>query len=157
MAIAAQTTYSERMAPPSPGSPSGSDYDTITGLCETTAPGIPFGRAVSQGTLSDKGMVLGGTLAAFRGVSLKDITLASEQDAYLPPNSMFHRSNLYRGLVCQTDGRTVNANPVKLCRPPTGTFNKSTGLGPIKGARWETSCGVGGRALLQLSGYNLAT
>lgn len=154
MAIAAQTTYSERMAPPSPGSPSGSDYDTITGLCETTAPGIPFGRAVSQGTLSDKGMVLGGTLAAFRGVSLKDITLASEQDAYLPPNSM---GVVHRGLVWVEPTVAVNANDPVWFNAATGTFNKSTGLGPIKGARWETSCGVGGRALLQLAGYNLAT
>lgn len=149
--MAVQTTYSERMSPPGPGSVSGSDFDDRTGLCETAAPGIPFGRAVSQGTLSDKGLILGGALATFRGVSTKDHTLGAEQDAYLPPNNVGYR---HRGSVWVEPTVAVNADDPVWFNATTGTFNKSTGVGPIKGARWETSCGIGGRALLDLSGYN---
>ena len=151
---AVQTSYSERMAPPGPGSLHGSDYDDSHGICETAAPGgIPFGRAVSQGTLSDKGVVIGGTLAAFRGCSTKDHTLGAEQDKYLPPNEVGIR---HRGFVWVEPGHAVAANDDVYFSATTGVFsNQASGnLGPLKGARWETSCGTGGRALLQLAGYN---
>jgi hypothetical protein len=144
------------MAPPSPGSQEGSDYDNITGLCETASPGIPFGRAVSQGTLSDKGMVLGGTLAGFRGISIKDQTLVvGNADAYLPPNNM---GVCHRGLIWAEPGEAVAANDPVWFHGTTGVLYKATGsgrVGPIKGARWQTSCGIGGRAIVQLPGYNL--
>jgi len=156
--MAVQSTYSERIAPPSPGSVSGSDFDDITGICETAGPGgIPFGRAVSQGTLSDKGVVLGGTLAKFRGASTKDATLGAQQDVYLPPNNVGIR---HRGLLWVEPAVAVAANDPVWFSGTTGIFSNVTGganVGPIKGARFETSCGVGGRALVQLPGYNLAT
>jgi hypothetical protein len=46
--------------------------DVQTRLCETTA-GIGFGLAVSYGTQSDEGAILGGT--NFLGISVRDITL----------------------------------------------------------------------------------
>jgi hypothetical protein len=46
------------------------ESSTITRLCET-ATGIPFGRAVSQGT-GDRGAVIGGS--GFIGLSVRDIT-----------------------------------------------------------------------------------
>ena len=47
-----QTSYSERMAPNVPGTLAGqvNEARITTGICETASPGIPFGRAVSQGT-----------------------------------------------------------------------------------------------------------
>lgn len=149
--MATQTTYSERIAPNSPGTIQGSDHEVETGICETASPGIPFGRAVSQGTLSDQGVVIGGSLAAFRGCSAKTVTLGAEHDAYLPPDNV---NVLHKGTIWVEPTVAVNANDDVWFNATTGTFNKTTGVGPIKGARWKTSCGVGGRALLQLAGYN---
>lgn len=147
-----QSTYSERMAPVGPGTITSSDYDTVTGLCETAAPGIGFGLAVSQGTLSDKGMVLGGSLAGFRGPSVRDITLGAEQDKYLPPNNV---SAARRGQVMLEPGTAVLANDPVWFDTVTGIFYKATGtnrVGPVKGAHWVTSCGAGGRAEAYFSG-----
>jgi len=148
--MAVQTSYSERMSPPGPGTISGSDFDTVTGLCETASPGIPFGRAVSQGTLSDKGVVLGGTAAAFRGVSVRDITLGAEQDAYLPPNNV---GILKKGEVWLEPSVAVAANDIVHFDTATGIFKISGGI-LVKGARWVTSCGVGGRAIAYFAGYD---
>lgn len=149
-----QTSYSERIAPPGPGTIQGTYDKGGTGICETASPGIPFGRAVSQGTLSDQGVVLGGTLDGFRGVSIRDVTLGAEKDAYLPPDSV----GVYeRGLIWVEPGEAVSANDPVWFDGTTGVFYKSTGsgrVGPVKGARWDTSAGVGGRAVLELSGYS---
>jgi hypothetical protein len=88
-----QTTYSERIAPNTPGTLAGqvNEARITTGICETASPGIPFGRAVSQGSLSDQGVIIGGSLAGFRGVSVKDINLPAGRtvlDAFLPPDSL---------------------------------------------------------------------
>jgi hypothetical protein len=147
-----QTTYSERMAPPAPGTVAG-NYDgarVTTGICETASPGIPFGRAVSQGSLSDAGVIIGGSLAGFRGVSIRDITLRGDLavvDAYLPPNNV---GVLEDGDIWVEPTVAVNAHDPVWFNASTGTFNKSTGVGPIPGAYWKTSCGVGGRAILAI-------
>ena len=147
-----QTTYSERMAPPAPGTVAGefSVARSTTGICETASPGIPFGRAVSQGALSDQGVIIGGSLAGFRGVSIRDITLRGDLavvDAYLPPNSV---GVLEDGDIWVEPTVAVNAHDPVWFNATTGTFNKSTGVGPIPGAYWKTSCGIGGRAILSI-------
>jgi hypothetical protein len=149
-----QSTYSERMAPPGPGVVAGQmdNARIVTGIAETASPGIPFGRAVSQGSSSDQGVVIGGTLAGFRGVSIRDVTLPGSRtvlDAYLPPDSV---GVLESGDIWVEPTVAVNANDPVWFNATTGTFNKSTGIGPIIGARWKTSCGVGGRAILSLRG-----
>lgn len=151
--MSVQSTYSERIAPNSPGTIQGSDHEVETGLCETASPGIPFGRAVSQGSLSDQGVVLGGTLAALRGCSAKTVTLGAEQDAYLPAQNV---NVLHKGTIWVEPTHAVAANDDVYFTAATGAWsNQSSGnLGPVKGARWKTSCGTGGRALLQLAGYN---
>jgi hypothetical protein len=152
--MATQTTYTERMVPLPPGTIGGSEFDTVTGLCETASPGIGFGLAVSQGTLSDKGLVIGGSLAGFRGASLKDVALAAEQVAYLPPNNV---GVLQQGQVWVEPGEAVLANDPVYFATATGIFFKSAlagRVGPVKGAHFVTSCGVGGRAILYLSGYS---
>jgi len=154
--MAIQTSYSERIAAPSPGTIQGSDFDTETGICETAAPGgIPFGRAVSRGTLSDQGVVIGGTLAALRGCSVKNHALRAEQEVYLPPDNV---DILHRGTIWVEPSHAVSANDDVYFTAATGVWtNQSSGnLGPVKGAAWKTSCGTGGRALLQLPGYNKA-
>lgn len=145
-----QTTYTERMAPLPPGSKAGTDGNDITGICETGSPGIPFGRAVSQGTLSDQGTVLGGSLALLKGISLKDQTLdVRNADAYLPPNNMAIRE---RGDVWVSPTVAVLAGDPVWFNATTGTFNKSTGIGPIPGASFRDTCGIGGASRVHLRG-----
>lgn len=153
---AVQTGYTERMLDNSPGTMQGSDYDTKTGICETAAPGgIPFGVAVCQGVDSDAGVTKGGAIGDFLGCSLKDVTLGAEQDVYLPPNNVGYMS---RGTIwVHPKDAVVAGNPVYF-DTATGAFDDdaSGNIGPIKGARWVTSCGGGAneRAVLQLSGFN---
>lgn len=149
-----QTTYSERIAPPMPGVLAGNvdNARIATGICETASPGIPFGRAVSQGTLSDQGRLLGGaTLANFRGVSVRDVTLRGDLavvDAYLPPNNL---ACMESGEIWVEPGVAVAVTDPVHYVAATGIFTISGGVGPIVGAKWKTSCGIGGRAILQLN------
>lgn len=155
--MAYQTSYSERMAPPMPGVVAGqmNEARIVTGIAETAAPGIPFGRAVSQGALSDQGAILGGTLAGFKGISIRDITLrgdvpSANLDKYQPTNSM---GILEDGEIWVEPNDAVAANDVVWFNSVTGVFGKATGtnmVGPIPGAKWKTSCGVGGRAILSI-------
>lgn len=153
-----QTTYNERIAPNGPGVVAGNmdNAKVTTGICETASPGIPFGRAVSQGTLSDEGVVLGGSLIGFRGVSIRDVTLRGDLavvDAYLPPNGA---GVLERGDIWVEPTVAVLAHDPVWFNATTGTFNKSTGIGPLPGAYFKTSCGIGGRAILSLMGGKAA-
>lgn len=146
-----QTSYSERIAPPMPGVIAGSDYDTETGICETAGPGgIPFGRAVAQGTLSDQGVILGGAAATFRGLSVRDVTLGAEHDVYLPPNNV---GIMHRGTMWVEPSHAVAANDLVYFTAATGILtNQSGGNVAIKSARWKTACGTGGRAVVALDG-----
>jgi hypothetical protein len=150
-----QTTYNERIAPPLPGTIAGQmdNAKTTTGICETAAPGIPFGRAVSQGTLSDYGVVLGGTVAKFRGVSIRDVTLRGDValanlDAYQPPNSV---GVLEGGDIWVAPSVAVTAHSDVTFDGTTGLFGTTgAGLALPAGSYWKTSCGVGGMAILSI-------
>jgi len=152
--MATQTSYSERIAPPMPGVIAGNmdNARIATGICETAAPGIPFGRAISQGVLSDQGRLLGGVLTAFRGISVRDITLRGDVatanlDKYQPLNNM---GCLESGEIWVEPAVAVAVtDPVHYVQA-TGIFTNTGGIGPIVGAKWKTSCGVGGRAIVQL-------
>lgn len=154
--MATQTTYTTNIAPPGPGVVAGAmeSAKITTGIAETASPGIPFGRAVSQGTLSDYGVVLGGTLAGFRGVSVRDITLRGDQavvDAYLPPNSV---GVLESGDIWVEPGEAVLAHDPVFFNLTTGVFFKATAGGisatALIGAYFKTACGIGGRAILSM-------
>lgn len=149
-----QTTYSSSLSALSPGSQSSSDFNVVTGITETVA-GIPFGRAVGQGSSSDKGAILGGTLDQFRGISLKDATLVVDNsDKYLPSDSI---GILDRGQIWVEPGEAVSANDPVWFNSTTGVFYKQTGsgrVGPVLGAKFVTSCGVGGRAEIKLGGIS---
>lgn len=149
-----QTSYSERIAPNVPGTLAGqvNEARITTGICETASPGIPFGRAVSQGSLSDQGVIIGGSLAGFRGVSVKDINLPAGRadiDAFLPPDSL---SVMEDGDIWVEPNEAVSAHAAVYFVAATGVFsdNASGAVGPIPGAYWKTSCGVGGRAILSI-------
>lgn len=151
-----QTSYSERMAPPAPGTLAGqvNEARITTGICETASPGIPFGRAVSQGSLSDEGCIIGGSLAGFRGVSIRDVTLRGDEgsttlDKYQTPDSM---GVMESGDIWVEPNEAVTAHAAVYFVAATGIFsdNSSGAVGPIPGAYWKTSCGVGGRAIVSI-------
>lgn len=151
-----QSTYSETMKAPSPGTISSSDYNTITGLAE--GGDIGFGLAVSVGTVAtkgDKATVVGGTLDKFKGISVRDIAAlrpADNSDKYRETANM---GILQRGQIWVEPGEAVVADDPVFFNGTTGVLMKSnTGgaLGPIKGARWVTSCAVNGRAEVFIPG-----
>jgi hypothetical protein len=109
---------------------------------------------MSQGSLSDQGVVLGGTSANFRGLSVRDVTLRGDLsvvDAYLPPNSV---GVLTEGPMWVEPTHAVAADDAVYFDGTTGALtNQSSGTQLIKGARWKTSCGTGGRAIAEIPRY----
>lgn len=155
MANTYQTTYSEGMLDNSPGTLGGNvdNARTSTGTCETVA-GIGFGLAVGRGANSDRGTVLGGAITGLRGCSIKDVTLVvGNADKYLPPNSM---GIMESGEVWVEPAVAIDIDDPVHYVSATGVWTNTGGVGPVLGARWKTSCGVGGRALLQLPTYQQA-
>lgn len=152
-----QTSYSENIKAPPPGTISSSDYDTTTGNTETAA-GIGFGLAVSVGTVAtygDKATVLGGTLDKFKGISVRDVAALNTQ---ADPDKYRQYANmgvLRRGQIWVEPGEAVTADDPVFFNGATGVLMRSNAggaLGPLKGARWITSCGVGGRAEVYIPG-----
>lgn len=144
-----QGGYTARMAKPSPGTVEGLDFNSRTATCETAA-GIGFGLAVSQGA-GDKGAVLGGTLAHFLGISIRDVTLIASDPAYLDKYERYkNMAYLNQGQIWVLAGAAVAANDPVWFNATTGALNMSTGIGPIPGARWVTSGANGDRALVEL-------
>lgn len=147
--MAIQTEYTEQMQPPSPGTVAGSDYGSKTGIVETAA-GIGFGLAISQGSLSDKGVVIGGALAGFLGISIRDVTAkpaASDPDKYLQYDNLGY---INRGQIWALAGAAVAAGDPVYYNATTGALSNTGGEGPIPGARWVTSAASGARALVEL-------
>lgn len=154
--MAIQSSYSERQ----PAFVAGFQVnmrpdDVITRSVETSA-GIPFGVAVSRGTDTARGAKIGGALADFLGVSVRDVTLVplagggTTVDTYPQYAGMAIHT---RGeIIVQVTGTPVPGDPVHF-NASTGVFASSGGSGPILGAEWmETSANGLGR--LYLSGYS---
>jgi hypothetical protein len=149
-----QSTYSETMQAPSPGTISSSDYDTITGIVETAA-GIGFGLAVSVGTVAtkgDKATILGGTADKFKGVSIRDIAALRPADNSDKYRETANIGIVRRGTVWVSPAVDVVADDPVHFDGATGVFSNTGGIGPIKGARWVTSAAANGRAEIYLPG-----
>lgn len=150
-----QTTYGERMQAARPGLVQGSDYKIDTGICEVAA-GIGFGLAVGQG-VGDKGIVLGGALSGFRGISVRDITQydvaasGANVDEYPRYANM---ALLTRGFIYVQPAVAVVAGDPVHYNATTGVLTNTGGNGPVLGARWASSTDADGYALVELSGYN---
>jgi hypothetical protein len=140
-----QTTYDERIGVPRAGTIGGSDFNTKTGIVETAA-GIAAGLAVSQG-VADKGVVIGGLLVDFLGVSVRDITLGAETDVYPQYKNLGYIS---RGQIWVVASVAVAADDPVHYVQATGAFTNTGAIGPIVGARWVTSAASGERALIEL-------
>lgn len=144
--MATQTDYVEGLPVPSAGTIAGSRHDVIHGICETVA-GIGFGLAVSQGTESDAGAILGGTIADFKGVSVKDVTLP-QGDKYLPPNTM---AIMAKGIMWVLAKAAVEANDPVHFDAATGEFSNTGGQGPIPGAYWVKGAANGARGQIYIA------
>ena len=142
-----QTTYSERIDKARAGLVSGSKSVKQTGLCETAA-GIGFGLAVSQGA-GDQGVILGGTLAGFRGISVRDVTLGAGVDVYPQTSNV---GVLTDGQIWVVPAAAVAAGDPVHFDAATGALSNAGGQGPIKGARWVDSGSDFAR--VEVSGYN---
>lgn len=146
-----QTTYSEQMRAGLPGLVVGSfgPDDSVTGNVETAA-GIGFGLAVSQG-VADKGIIIGGTRAGFLGITIRDVTLESDQeDKYAQYQSA---GVLTKGQIWVTAGAAVEAGGPVHFVAATGVLTDNGNEGPINGARWVTSAAQDELAIVELSGY----
>ena len=148
-----QDTYTEGMKAPPPGTLTGSGetIDSFTGNAETD--GIPFGRAVSRGTVAthgDNAVILGGTTALFRGVSIRDVTVkAGNDDEYKEYDNV---GVLRKGEIWLEPSVAITAGDPVHFNGTTGVFTNTGGIGPIKGARWQTSCPLNGRAIAYFAG-----
>lgn len=153
-----QTTYSETMRAPGPGTITAmSEADTVTGNVETDA-GIGFGLACSVGTVAtygDKATVLGGTLDKFKGISVRDIAALSDAETPDKYREYANMTVMRRGTIWVEPGEAVTADDPVFFNGTTGVLMRSnTGgaIGPIKGGRWNTSCAVNGRAEVYIPG-----
>jgi hypothetical protein len=147
---AVQTSYSERIAQAVEGQVGNeTNWDADTKIVETAA-GIGFGKAVSQGT-SDKQIVVGGALADFVGITIRDITLpASQNDTFAEGDEV---GVLTEGDIWVKPSVEVVAGDPVHYNATTGVFTNTGGSGPIKGARYMTSNGgANGLALVRLGG-----
>lgn len=148
-----QSTYAERMRPGIPGmvaNMTGWDADTL--ICETDA-GIPFGRAVGQGT-DPKQCVIGAAAAsAFRGISIRDVTLdVADADKYKDGRNV---SVLTQGDIWVLPGADVTAGQDVTFVASTGVLSSAAASGSqfaIAGARWMTSGGTTTPAIVRLRG-----
>lgn len=130
---AVQTTYSERIGVARAGMVADErNYDSITRINETAA-GIGFGLAVKQGS-TDGVCALAGAIAAFLGVSIRDVTLESSQlDKYADGQAV---GILTAGPIWVEVSDTPGVSDPVHFSATTGVFATSGGTGPIVGARW---------------------
>lgn len=147
-----QSSYTERMDPARAGMTKGADFNAVTGIVETAA-GVGFGLAVSQGT-GDQGVVIGGTRVGFLGITIRDVTLESDQSDTI--DQYQNAGVLDRGQIWVAPSHSVVANDAVYFVAATGVLTNQSGgnQGPINGARFvTTAAGTGDLALVELSGY----
>lgn len=155
MALPLQTTYTSRMVAGVPGMIATERQRDVSSKLVENSNGIPFGRACGQG-VADNGVVLGGALTAFVGISLKDATLvlpATMDSDYLD----IYPQGVNCGIMSMGDVWVLTGGAVAVGGPvhynaTTGVLDDSGGSGPIPGARWETKTTGAAIAIVHLSG-----
>jgi hypothetical protein len=148
-----QTTYTRYQLPAQNGMlASMVNWAADTRIVET-AGGIGFGLAVSQGALSDKGCIIGGT--AFVGITRADPTIA-RADLYPAPSMGIDIYPQYdnAGVLTMgdlwvfTDNAVIPGEAVYYSST-TGRLGHSGGT-VIEDARWMTTAAAGGLAVVRL-------
>lgn len=127
-------------------------WDGDTRIVETAA-GIGFGLACGKGS-DDKGCVLGAAAAAaFRGISIRDVTLESSQsDKYARYQNI---ALLTKGVIWVTVGGNVQEGQDATFDSTTGVLSSAATSGTqfqIPGAVWLDTVTNGGLARLKLTG-----
>ena len=126
-------------------------YDAVTRSNETDT-GMPFGVAVTRGADKVYGCKLGGVLADFLGVSIRDITVIP---ATLGGTVDVYPDNLGVGILTQgeiwvkTKEAVIAGGPVHF-DGATGLFGDTGTEGPIPGAYWRDSAALGELARIKL-------
>jgi hypothetical protein len=149
MAPAVQTTYGENIAEAYAGMVAEPDYQADTRIVETAA-GIGYGLAVGRGT-GDRGVVLGGALSIFLGITLRDVTQPDAADDLYreAENAGVAYDGVFWAKVAT--GVTIVPGQVAHYSATTGEWSNTGGSGPVVGAVWESSV-VNGVAKLRLTG-----
>lgn len=138
-----QTTYATTMAPGSPGMIHNmEEWNEISRSCETLAPGIAFGVAVSQGA-GDHGCILTAAPGAVLGISTRDVTTQAyalaPTDRYLIPASVGILTMGVIWVMCDVVMTLGGARPAANYNTATGLWTATTGAGivPIPGATFD--------------------
>jgi hypothetical protein len=143
-----QTEYRENLKKGTPGLIQGTDYNTQSVIVETAA-GIAFGKPVSKGT-GETGVVLGGAVAGFRGITVRDVALGAETDTYAQYKTA---SILKRGTIMVEAGADgIAAGDDVYYNATTGVWSNSAGgnVGPILRARFASGGDTGDIVLVEL-------
>lgn len=105
--------------------------NTITRLCEEVT-GMGFGLAVRQG-VSDKGSLLGGPVAKFLGVTIRDITLihlaSADVDKYVYRENVGVRTS--GQIYVSNAGANVAAGDPVFYNPTSGAFSGAAGAATV--------------------------
>jgi len=147
-----QSTYLRNIPIGTPGMPASMTGWAADSKLVETAAGIAFGIAVARGS-ADRGVVVGAgaTVGLFVGITYRDNTLVSSAaDKYLQRQLA---GIMIRGDIWVTAIAAVTpADPVR-ADPATGTLGVAAGTGivTLPNARWMTSAGAGGLAILRLN------
>jgi hypothetical protein len=148
---AVQTTYSERIEKGYAGQIADETNCNVDSKTVETVAGIGFGLAVTKGT-ADNGVVQGGAVAGFVGVTVRDPSLlASDTDIY---PRYANAGVLSEGDIWVTTKNIVVGGGAVYYDSSTGLWDDASGgnVGPVKGASFMTSAASGALAIVRFTG-----
>lgn len=134
--VSTQTSYSETIAVGLPGQiVNMREFDSITRTCEPAT--LAFGVACKQGADRVHGCTVGGVIADFLGVTIRDITLINTISANVDKYEVGNNVGILTDgeIWVQVSVDVTPADPVYYSAT-TGVFAKSGGTGPVVGARF---------------------
>lgn len=153
MAVNLQPTYAVNQPIALPGMPGTmTTWDADSCIVDKAAvANIGFGLAVSLKNTEPATVVIGGTAATFRGISVRDITLPPisvnrATEGYAPGENI---GVMIRGDIWVTVTDAVLVTDVPKFVTTTGVF-AAAGTILLPHARWVRPAGAGGLALLRL-------
>jgi len=154
-AITTQSAYSETIAVGLPGQiVNQRNFDSITRTCEPAT--LAFGVACKQGTDRTHGVTVGGVLADFLGVTIRDVTLVDTVSANVDKYEVGNNVGiLTEGEIWVSVSVDVTPDDPVHYNATTGVFAISGGTGPVVGARWMSSS-QNGLCRLHLPSYGQA-
>jgi hypothetical protein len=149
-----QTTFSETMRQGLPGMINKMVlYNAVSRNCSVAA-GIPAARAVSQSAINEVDATIGGTLAAFLGITILDPTIVSPTTGTPLADGVYPQTTeigiLTQGEIFATSVvATTIGDPVHFVAVD-GTLTNTGAIGPIPGARWKFTRLAGELNVVQL-------